>query len=82
MDESSFRPKKSHNNMITYILNRLNETSTWRGIIGILTGLGVKLRPDLAEAIISAGMAAIGVINVLRKEKPNAAPAPSTSQNP
>jgi hypothetical protein len=60
--------------MIQYILERLNETSTWRGAIGILTGLGVKLRPDLAEAIVSAGMSAMGLINIFRKEK-NAAPA-------
>lgn len=63
--------------MIQYILERLNETSTWRGLIGILTGLGVKLRPDLAEAIVSAGMSAMGLINIFRKEK-NAAPAVDT----
>ena len=55
--------------MIKYILERLNETSTWRGGISILTGLGVKLRPDLAESIISAGLALMGMVNVLRKEK-------------
>jgi hypothetical protein len=66
--------------MIQYILERLNETSTWRGLLAILTGLGIKLRPDLAEAIISAGMAAMGLINIFRKEK-NAAPAVDT-QNP
>jgi len=60
--------------MIQYIIERLNETSTWRGIISLLTGLGVKLRPDMAESIISAGLAAVGVINVFRKEK-NAASA-------
>lgn len=58
--------------MIQYILERLNETSTWRGVISLLTGLGVKLRPDLAEAIISAGLALMGVINIGRKEKTNA----------
>jgi hypothetical protein len=67
--------------MIQYILNRLNETSTWRGIISILTGLGVKLRPDLAEAIISAGLSLIGIINILRKEKPNAPAASVPAQN-
>lgn len=52
-----------------YILERLSEPSTWRGLISVLTALGVKLRPDLAEAIISAGLGAMGVINVVRKEK-------------
>jgi F0F1-type ATP synthase assembly protein I len=55
--------------MIGYILDRLNETSTWRGVIGVLTGLGVKVRPDLAESIIAAGIALMGIINIFRKEK-------------
>jgi hypothetical protein len=57
-----------------YILDRLSEPSTWRGIISMLTALGVKLRPDLAEAIISGGLSAMGLINIIRKEKD----APST----
>lgn len=61
--------------MIKYISERLNEPSTWRGIISLLTGLGVKLRPDMAEAIISAGLALMGVINIGRKEKSNDAAA-------
>lgn len=52
-----------------YILDRLSEPSTWRGILSLLTALGVKLRPDLAEAIISGGLSAMGLINILRKEK-------------
>jgi hypothetical protein len=59
-----------------YILDRLSEPSTWRGIISVLTALGVKLRPDLTDAIVSAGLGAMGVINVVRKEKPD---APSTA---
>ena len=62
--------------MIQYITDRLNEPSTWRGAISLITGLGVKLRPDLAESIISAGLALMGVINVVRKEKANAPAAP------
>jgi len=66
--------------MIQYILERLNETSTWRGIISLLTGLGVKLRPDMAEAIISAGLALMGVINIGRKEKTNVTATPVDSK--
>ena len=60
-----------------YILDRLSEPSTWRGIISMLTALGVKLRPDLAEAIISGGLSAMGLINILRKEKDAAGTPPS-----
>lgn len=57
-----------------YILDRFSEASTWRGIISIITALGVKLRPDMTEAIISGGLSAMGIINILRKEKDAAAP--------
>jgi hypothetical protein len=66
--------------MIQYITERLNEPSTWRGVISLITGLGVKLRPDLAESIISAGLALMGVINVVRKEKTNVTAAPVDSK--
>lgn len=55
--------------MIGYIIDRLNEASTWRGIIGVVTGLGVKIRPDLAESIIAAGISLMGIVNIFRKEK-------------
>lgn len=61
-----------------YILDRLNEPSTWRGLISVLTALGVKLRPDLGEAIITAGLSLMGIINIFRQEKP----ANGTPQTP
>ena len=60
-----------------YLLDRLSEPSTWRGIISMLTALGVKLRPDLAEAIISGGLSARGMINIIRKEKDATGTPPS-----
>ena len=60
-----------------YILDRLSEPSTWRGIISMLTALGVKLRPDLTEAIISGGLSAMGLINIIRKEKDATGTPPS-----
>lgn len=62
--------------MIQYITSRLSETSTWRGLLGVLTAVGVHIRPDLADAIVATGMALIGLINVIRKEKNGAASQP------
>lgn len=53
--------------MNSYILTRLTESSTWRGLIMLATALGVKVAPDQAEAIITAGLAVVGLINVLRR---------------
>ena len=53
-----------------YILARLMEPSTWRGIISLLTVFGVKIAPDQAEAILTAGVSIYSAINIFRKEKP------------
>lgn len=52
-----------------YVIDRLKEVSTWRGIILIITAFGVTLSPEQAESIIAAGIALVGMFGVLRKEK-------------
>lgn len=52
-----------------YLLERLKEPSSWRGLFAILMALGVKLHPELQEAILSVGLSAIGLVNFFRKEK-------------
>jgi hypothetical protein len=54
--------------LIEYATNRLSEQSTWRGIILLLTALGVVISPEQAEKIIAAGIAIVGAINVFRKQ--------------
>jgi hypothetical protein len=50
------------------LLNYLKAESTWRGIIAIVTALGITLSPEQANAIIAAGLAAIGIINTFKKD--------------
>jgi hypothetical protein len=52
---------------MNFALDRLKENSTWRGLIMVATALGVKLDPTQSEAIIAAGLALVGIINVFRK---------------
>lgn len=54
---------------MNWILKRLSEQSTWRGIILLATGLGVSIEPEKGEAIIALGLAAVGLINIIRKEQ-------------
>jgi hypothetical protein len=54
---------------MNWLLNRLKEESSWRGIVLLVTALGVKLDPERGEAIIALGLAVVGLINVLRKEQ-------------
>ena len=54
---------------ILYILDRLAENSTWRGIILVGTAVGLRLEPEHQEAIVAAGLGLVGAINVFRKGK-------------
>ncbi len=48
---------------------KLKEASTWRGIVWLITAGGVVLSDLQIEAIISAGMALTGLIDVFKKDK-------------
>ena len=54
--------------IVGWVLDRLGEPSTWRGIVAVLTAAGVTLDPDQAAKIIAAGLSVIGAINIFRKE--------------
>lgn len=54
---------------MAWLLNRLREASTWRGMVWLLTVSGVALRPDQVEAIVLAGMAIAGVLGVFLQDK-------------
>ena len=51
--------------MKSYILERLKEPSTWRGITLLLTALGIPLAPGVADLVISAGLAVTGLIGAI-----------------
>lgn len=54
--------------IVSYILERLNEASTWRGIIGILTAIGVTISPEQIDSIVAAGLAIMGAVGVFTKD--------------
>jgi hypothetical protein len=56
-------------NAIYFVLDRLSENSTWRGLILVAVALGVKLEPEMQNQIIAAGLGLVGTINIFRKGK-------------
>jgi hypothetical protein len=56
---------------MNWLIARLYEPSSWRGIILLLTVCGMKLEPDQQEAIIAAGLAIVGLLGVFTKDKAN-----------
>ena len=61
--------KINGNFMKKWIIDRACERSTWLGLTTLLTGAGVALKPELAEAIISLGMALGGFVAVITADK-------------
>jgi len=55
--------------MVEYVIARLKEASTWRGIIGLLTAAGISVSPEMLDRIVAAGMALMGVVGMFFKDK-------------
>lgn len=55
-----------------FILARLGEISTWKGVFLLLTAAGATVHPELQNAIITIGLAVVGALGV-------AAPDPRAS---
>lgn len=55
--------------MKSYLINRAKEASTWRGVILILTAVGVPIAPEMTEAIVSVGLALAGLVGVVTPDK-------------
>ena len=52
-----------------YIIDRLKEPSSWRGLVMIATAFGVSVNPELLSSIIAAGTGLAGIIGVVFKDK-------------
>jgi hypothetical protein len=45
-----------------FLIRRLHEPSTWRGLVLLLTAFGVGLSPEQKEVIIGLGLAIVGAL--------------------
>ena len=55
--------------MVKYIVDWLKEASTWRGIIAFITAAGVTIEPAMVDKIVAAGLAIMGIIGMVFKDK-------------
>lgn len=51
----------------SYLIERIKEPSTWRGIILLLTAFGCNISPEQQEAIIMVGLALVGFLGAITK---------------
>lgn len=45
-----------------WLLSRLAERSTWIGLVGIATGAGVAVSPEMVNSIVTGGSLLAGTI--------------------
>lgn len=63
---------------MNYMLERLREPSTWRGIVMLVTALGVSLTPDQQSAISKQGLPLSGLSACSRQSHATTKTLPST----
>ena len=51
------------------ILDYLTQKSTWTGLVALLTAVGLTLKPELSEAIISCALGVFGLIQVIVNDR-------------
>ena len=55
-------------NLLSAIVDRFKQESTWRGLIAIATASGIQFNPEYSEAIIATGLFLIGTINFAKNK--------------
>lgn len=55
--------------MIAYMLARLKEPSTWRGLVLVATAFGMYLDPLQSHAIVTLGLALAGSTAVITPDQ-------------
>lgn len=51
---------------MSYLVDRMKEPSTWRGVIYIITSVGITISPEATESFISIGLLFAGCIGLLK----------------
>ena len=55
--------------ILDVLLNYLTQESTYVGITAILTAIGITLKPELAQAIVTCALGVFGLIKVIVNER-------------
>lgn len=55
--------------ILDVVLNYLTQESTYVGLTAILTAIGITLKPELAQAIITCALGVFGLIKVIVNDR-------------
>ena len=62
---NNFAIKAFAMSILPWIIARMREPSTWKGLIALAAALGVYISPENAAIILAAGVGIAGFINVI-----------------
>ena len=48
--------------LLAFLRDRLGERSTWLGIVGFISAVGIALTPEQVELVVAAGLAVWGLV--------------------
>jgi H+/gluconate symporter-like permease len=69
--------------VLRYLIARLQESSTWRGLVLLATAAGGTFKPEQVDAIVLIGVALAGAIAVAFPDvKPDPKPDPAPPKAP
>jgi hypothetical protein len=60
--------------MNQYLIDRLKEASTWRGLVLIATSCGAIISPEQADSIVATGLLITGAIAAFFADNPGKKP--------
>lgn len=55
--------------ILEVVLNYLTQESTYVGLTAILTAIGITLKPELAQAIVTCALGVFGLIKVIVNDR-------------
>lgn len=55
--------------VLQFFRQRLSEPSTWRGLVALATAAGVSLDPTQIAAIVSTGLALMGLLGAFLPDR-------------
>lgn len=60
--------RKGGDMLKNWVIERLKERSTWRGIVLVCTAMGATLSPEQGEAVMVAGLGLTGLLGAFTKD--------------
>ncbi|MBF0284802.1 MAG: hypothetical protein HQL51_10135 [Magnetococcales bacterium] len=54
---------------LEWLMERLREPSTWRGLVLLITGLGVQISPETSDHLVTTGLAMAGLMGAVTPDR-------------